>query len=487
MPIEKHKSKRDIVKRRQYAKMDAELLDLLVKTHKGTRRSSGEAYQPSSCCLNNAARLMAELPSTSAELSLNKLTIAAILGAVCAQSHQEESKLSEYFQRNCYLGKYDQIDEINIQQVQMRAKAFVDQMFINRKFLQEGRNSESKSFSNALEVLNSKKGLFMELLPDPNSRLARRVKDLNPSRTEKDTVKSILGATDASGTSAMSKGSVDDKLWKKIDYQVKYSPKTDFKAQPSDKIVILKPVPRSAKHSGIVSCNCSSLQFPYRSDRRVSDVKTASFSFRKIKKKLKHTFGVTKNKLSQERSTQGVGSECICDEVDIRNSFSSSTDDGKKGKLSRGSDTACVTDSTRRKLDFTSARYSNKQEFDVILEAKRHLSTRFNDRSSVEAVTSKKSPRTLERILSSPEPDFWPFSPRRDTLYFPGSAEMRFSPYNTSSRVIECSSHVGNDHNKSLKTVDARDSNISNVDNMKIHGRICPVFDIILGLYHFAF
>lgn len=474
MPIEKHRSKRDIVKKQQYGKMDAELLDRLVRT----RKSSREAYQSSSCCLNNAARLMTELPSTSAELSLNKLNIAAILGAVCAQSHHEESKLSEYFRRNCYLGKYDQIDEINIQQVQMRAKAFVDQMLIDRKLLQEGRNSDSKSFSNALEVLNSKKGLFMELLPDPNSKLARRVRDLNPSRTQKDTVKSILAASDASGTSAK------DRLWQKIDYQLKSSPKTDFTAKPSDKIVILKPVPRSAKHSGNVSCNCSSLQFPYRSDRRVSDVKTTSFSFRKIKKRLKLTFGVTKNKLSQDRSVS-VGSECICDGVDIRNSFSSSTDDGKKGKPSRDSDTACVTDSTCRKLDFKSARYSNKQEFDVILEAKRHLSTRLNDLNSVEAMTSKRSPRTLERILSSPEPDFWPFSPRRDTLYFSGSAEMRFSPYNTPPRVIECSSHVGNDlrsnagvawcddHNKSLKTADARDSNISNADNMTIHGRIC--------------
>lgn len=508
MHIEKQNSKQEIVKRQQFAKMDAELHDRLVKTRKKTRKGSREVYQPSSCCLNNAARLMNEMPSTSAEISLNKLTLAAILGAVCAQNHQEESKLSEYFQRNSFLEKYDEDDEISIQQVQTRAKAFVDQMFI----LREGRKSESKkSFSNALEVLNSKRDLFMELLPDPNSTLARRIKKLNPSQIEKNTIKSVLG-TDISECCASAKygstltklkGNARDDLWKKFDYQLKLSPETDFTAQHSDKIVILKPAPRNGKHS----CNCSSMQFPQKPNRRVSEAKTTSFSFREIKRKLKHRFGATKKEAD-------VGSECNCHGA---NSFDSSTKAPKKGKLwkkqelksSRGSDIACVADTTHRKLCLSS---SNNEEYDVIQEAKRHLSMRLNNLNSIEDWRSKKSPRTLEWLLSSPENDRWPFSPRRDSLYVSGYAEMRYSPYNTSPRVVESSSCVRNevrsntevtscdDHSRLLQTVDAktysvtlkteaeaRDSNISTSDDMKIDGMNCPVSDLILGFYQSVF
>lgn len=500
MCIEKHESEQDIVKRQQFAKMDTELLDKLAKTHKRTRTSSREVYRSSSCCLNRAATLMNEMPSTSAEISLNKITLAAILGAVCAQNHQEEIKLSEYFQRNSFLEQYDEDDEINMQQVQMMAKAFVDQMFI----LREGRNSESKSFSNALEMLNTKRGLFMELLPDPNSTLARRITKSNP---ERDTIKSVLGADTSECASAKYgstvtklKGNTSDNLWKKLDYQLKYSPKANITPQLSDKIVILKPAPRNRKHSGNVSCHCTSMHSrPYT---RVSEAKTTSFSFREIKKRLKHTFRVTKREAD-------VRSECNCHGV---NSFDSSTNAKKKGKLwkkqelksNRGSDIACVADTARRKLNLTAARSSNKEECDVILEAKRQLSMRLNNQSPIDDLTSKKSPRTLERILSSPENDLWPFSPRRDSLYLSSSAEMRFSPYNTSPRVVESSSRVRNelrsgtevaacdDQSRLLQTVDAkahsvslgteaeaRDTNISTTDDLSIDGRNCPVSDIV--------
>ncbi|KAI3468725.1 hypothetical protein Pfo_025388 [Paulownia fortunei] len=478
MPFEKHKTKQNIVKGQQHAKMDSELVDCLVKTHKRARKNSQKAYQSSSCHLNNAAGLIHQLPSTSAEISLNKLTLAAILGAVCAQNQQEESMLSESFKRSIHLGKYDQVDEINMQQVQMSAKAFVDQMFIDRKFIcKDGTNSESKSFSDALEVLNSNKDLFMELLPDPNCLLARRIKNLLHSQTEKETFKSVLDAEfseceglDATSseipgsTLATQKGKMNKNLWQKINCQYQYSPKTSFIAQPSDKIVILKPAPPNAKHSENVTCHCSSLQSHKKLSRRVSDTKPTSFSFREMKKKLKHTFGVTRkepsqfsmvgtsDKLSHNRSTLKVGDDCICRGVGIRNSFNSSPIAETKGNLckkqdlnsSRGSDIARVTDTGCKKVDFSSVRICDKQEFDVLLEAKRHLSTRWKNLNAAETVASKKSPKTLGRILSSPEHDFWPLSPRRDSQHFSGSAQMRFSPYNTSPRVTESSSHIPN-------------------------------------------
>ncbi|XP_042025037.1 uncharacterized protein LOC121772120 isoform X1 [Salvia splendens] len=443
MPAKQQKSKRDTVKRQQYGKTDGELVHhRLSNTRTTTRKTSQGVYLPSSsCCLNSEVRSKNELPSTSAETkSLDKITLAAILGAACAQNHQKEIQLSEYLQRNSYLGKYD---DISIKQVRARAKALVDQIYVDRRFvLGEGMDAESKLFSNnALEVLNSK------------------------NMAEKDTIKSVLGkdrAPDKYGsTFALDGASMDDYLWQKIDNQLKYSSKENFTAQPPDKIVILKPAPRNGKHSGNLTTSCSSLQLPYKSSRRVSEERTASFSFREIKKKLKHSFGVTKK--------------------ENRNCCSSSTNAEKEGKVSmkqepkssRGSDIARVADTTRKKLYISRDRSSDKKECDVILEAKRHLSTRLNNLNSVEADTSRKNPRTLERILSSPEHDSWPFSPRRDSIYCPGSAEMRFCPYNTLPRASESSCHERNGIRSetevaSLQT--AEDTNVSTADKMRSDG-----------------
>ncbi|XP_047967809.1 uncharacterized protein LOC125211892 [Salvia hispanica] len=465
MPVGQHRNERNMVKRQQYGKTGCELVDhRLAKTQKKTRKSSQDVYQSSSsCCLNNAARLMNELPSTSTERD-------STLGAVCAENHQKEIQHSEYLQRNSFLEKYDKVDNISLKQVQMRAKAFVDQMYIDRRIvLGERRNSESKSFSNALEVLSSKRNLYMEFIPDPNSMLARPSKNM----AEKDTTKSVLSEDSTSAKSrstlVMDEAAImNNNILQRINYELACSSKANFTAQPSDKIVILRPVPRNGKHLENRTCSYSSLQFPYKSNIRVSEEKTASFSFRDIKKKLKLSFGVTKK--------------------ETRNCFNSSTN-AKEMKVlknqvlksSRGSDLACVADTTRRKLYVSSDRSSNKPESDVILEAKRHLSTRLNSLNSVEGVTSRKSPITLDRILSSPEHDSWPFSPRRDSLYCPGSAEMRFSPYNTSPSVIESSCHVQNE--LSPNTVDAtafsvtptteaasRDKNIPTAGKMKTDG-----------------
>ncbi|KAL8543618.1 hypothetical protein ACS0TY_004260 [Phlomoides rotata] len=385
-PIDEHKSKRSIVKIREHIKMDSEL-ERVVKTQKRERKSRENAYQSSSCCLDNAGCSIHQVPSTSAEVSLNKLTLAAILeAAVCAQNHHEESKLSEYVKRSNHLGKYDNGDEIHIKQVQMRAKAFVDQMFINRKLI---CNKTVKSILDA--NFSEREGL------DASSSTESRLKMRSMSKNVR---------------------------------------------QKSDKIVILKPAPRNVKHSGNVTSHCSLLQAHNKSSRRVSDAKTTSFSFREMKRKLKHTFGVSRKEQSLlVGNSEKLSQECICGGVDIRKSVNSSTNSEQKGmkkdlKSNRGSDVACETDDARKKLDISSVALSKKKEFDVILEAKRHLSARLRNINSLEGATSKKSPKTLQRVLSSPEHDFRPLGP--------DSEQMRFSPQNTSLRATESSSQVLN-------------------------------------------
>lgn len=414
-PIDEHKSKRNIVNIREHIKMDSEL-DRIVKTRKRERKNDKRAYQSSSCCLENADF---SVPSTSSEISLNKLTLAAILeAAVCAQNHQEERMLSEYIQRSNHLGKYDNDDEIHIQQVQMRAKAFVDQMFINRKFI-------------------TKEGAMKTKCMNRNDR------------------------------------------------------------QKSDKIVILKPAPRNAKHSETVS---SLLQAHNKSRRGVSDAKTTLFSFREMKRKLKHTFGVSRKEQSlMVGNSDKLSQECICGGVDIRKSVNSSTNSEQKGtkndlKFNRDSDIACETDAERKKLDISSVR---KKEVDVILEAKRHLSARLRNLNSLEGAMSKKSPRTLQRVLSSPEHDFWPRSPHNTSLraiesssqVSNGRESARLSPLRSNTEVTSCDDRAKYDRalqlieacSPSPRTEEVHDSDISTTDDTKFNGRNLPIYEILLG------
>ncbi|PIM98349.1 hypothetical protein CDL12_29171 [Handroanthus impetiginosus] len=379
------------VKREQHGKMDSEFVDFLAKAHKRAMKKSRKAS------------LTGELPSTSDEISLNKLKLAAILEA------------SECFQRSIRLGMYGQVDEINMQ---MSAKAFVDRIFIQRRLIcNEGTTSESKPFSEALKVLNSDKNLFLKLLPDPNSLLEKCSKNSSVRDSEKP------------GTQLTTrKGKMNKNSGKKTDYP------------PSDRIVILKPVPSNAKRSEIVTCHCSSMQFQRTTSRRVSDAKPMSFSFKEMKRKLKHTFGGTSDEVSNDRSTIKVGDERNCRGVDIMSYCSSSTSAQRKEKLCKkqdlrfmkSSDIGCVTETVRKKLDFG---FSKKQEFDVILEAKRHLSARLNNVNSAKTVTSVTSPKALGRILSSPKCDLWPLSPRKDSQY---------CSYNTSPGANEGSGLIPN-------------------------------------------
>ncbi|KAK4435361.1 hypothetical protein Salat_0699500 [Sesamum alatum] len=464
MLIEKHKVNQNMVK------MNSERVDRLVKTHKRARKSSQNAYQPSSCCLNNAASSIHQLPST--------------------QNHREKSVLSECFERSIHLGKYDQVDEISMQQAHQRAKALLDQMFLERKFISNARTRyEFSSFSDALEMLNSSK----EVLPDRNSLLARRIRELPSSQTA---VKSVPDAElseyeglDASSTAKPGIPLASQNGKPSKHYQCQCSLKTSVTAQPSDKIVILKPLPQNVQD---ITGHCSSVQSHKSSSGRVLDAKATSFSFRGMKKKLKHTFGGTRKGmdgtsaiLSHCQSTLKVEDECTCRGADSRKSFNSFTNTKTKEKLSRGqepksnqgSDIASVTNKVREKLDFSSRRLTKKHEFDVILEAKRQLSARWKNVNAVETVTNVKSPRTLGRILSSPERDFWPLSPRRDSQYSSGYAQMRFSPYNTSPRVTGSSSPVPNGKERACLSPLRPNTEVTSGDDCKKYDGALQIMD----------
>ncbi|KAL3635570.1 hypothetical protein CASFOL_020117 [Castilleja foliolosa] len=259
------------------------------------------------------------------------------------------------------------------------------------------------------------------------------------SKNGKETVRSILDAEECVGFGPSSSFKNPRSV-----FSSQKARKTSFEARSSDKIVILKPAkPRNVRYSENVTCHCSSLQFHKKPGRRaLSDGKRKSFSFREMKKKLKHTFGVARKEPSKFTMV------------------------GTSNLLTRNEG---ARNSGPRKLDSSSVGgFSNEKEFDVILEAKKHLSARFKNLSVVERVTGEKYVKTLGRILSSPEHDFWPVTPRRDDQRESNSEISNgrewdcFSPLRANSKLTSSTDELK--FNGELKIVEIVHSGINNND-----------------------
>ncbi|XP_016497562.2 uncharacterized protein LOC107816098 isoform X1 [Nicotiana tabacum] len=358
--------------------------------------------------------------SGSAEMSINKLNLTSILEAICSQIHANN----------------DQLDEISLQVLQTSAKTFIDKMFIDRKCISKGRVSyEPEQFSDALEMLNSNGDLFLKLLQDPNSLLAKQIRSLQNVQMARDSVKSLMSNKLSDDQSS------DNDIWKSEQKHQRSgdASKESSKPRPSSKIVVLKPIPRTVRCSENVACHCSSMQSHRSTSGKGENVKRTSFSLKDIKRKLKYAMGEkwkekqlvsvgsTLHRLHSisDKQNLGVDNEGGSSRLTIAGSINSSTESNIKNEAenkqeSISTDAAKVslmTERVRKKLDVSTINYTKKRELDISMEAKRHLSQRLNYvNTTSEVVMSRQPTRTLERILSSPEHDrLFNYSSKQDS------------------------------------------------------------------------
>ncbi|KAJ8526928.1 hypothetical protein K7X08_029405 [Anisodus acutangulus] len=350
-----------------------------------------------------------QLASGSAEMSINKLKLASTLEVICTQIRQENGDS----QRNTI--KNDQLDEISLQVLQTSAKAFIDQMFIDRKYMiRKGSVSyEPEQFSNALEMLNSNGDLFLKLLQDPNSLIAKQVQNMQNVQMARDSIKSFMSNSDYDISKSEQKHHLS-------------ASEESSSSQPSNKIVVLKPIPRTVRRSENVSCHCSSMQSLHSTSSKGENVKRKNFSLKEIKRKLKYAMGEkwkekhlisvgstlhklhSSNRQNLEAGNDG-GSSCHTIAGSI-NSFTESNNkneaENKQNSTSEAPKVSFETEKVRKKLDSSLISYTKKRELDISMEAKKHLSQRLSYVNTTgEAVMSRQPSRTLERILSSPEHD----------------------------------------------------------------------------------
>ncbi|XP_051151338.1 uncharacterized protein LOC127265542 isoform X2 [Andrographis paniculata] len=198
--------------------INSEVVDCLVKGHKRARKNT-----------RMARRLSPPQLSTADTLS---------------------DLLSDYFQTRTNRGKYNEIDRISMHQVQIKAKAIADQMFIDSLIRKQGKNS------GANYVLNSDKDLFMDLWSDSSTLLSSHCKNTSHLQSVKEAFEPLGRKT-------------------------------------------MKPGSHFTKRSESVTCHCS----PVLSNPMMSDARRKSFSIGAIKKRLKHTFGgFTKREITSHDS-----------------------------------------------------------------------------------------------------------------------------------------------------------------------------------------
>ncbi|XAR55069.1 hypothetical protein NMG60_11030451 [Bertholletia excelsa] len=273
-----------------------------------------------------------------------------------------------------------------------------------------------------LMTLNWNKEL--KLLQDPNSLLAKHDQKLRDLLAERERSKSSQQAKSPDFEKAVTamkfrKQNKYNFLWNKIKTQYGYlSNENENPGSPSNRIVVLKPDPRRMESSENVTCYCSSLHSSHSLKSKSNSVKPTYLSFRNIKKTLKFTSG--KSEKEQQKTMK------------------SSSDDKKRDKRGQPAESKSGIKPESNKAicnDIScTVSYPNRRDFDIFLEAKRHLSERLNNVGESETFSSKEAPKTLGRILSLRYQDLSPsLSPRQDIEHNFDTAKMRFSPYEEDS------------------------------------------------------
>ncbi|KAK4411399.1 hypothetical protein Sango_0212900 [Sesamum angolense] len=178
----------------------------------------------------------------------------------------------------------------------------------SKRFGEEGNSCCSKEFMDALQTLSLNKDLFLKLLQDPNSVLAKHIQNLEDAQLNKDQSPSSLPASSSSEEMPVNiksdelSGRKHRNFFRRRSKSLECYPLGgDRDCQSPNKIVLLKPGPAGAQSPDADSAFSSiSLQSPM--DNKVhNDRSTSQFSFTEIKRKLRHAMGKERQGISPDR------------------------------------------------------------------------------------------------------------------------------------------------------------------------------------------
>jgi hypothetical protein len=380
------------------------------------------------------------------DISLSTLNRSASRKAFCNEVHPKNSR-SIFGCKSIDCVDYDQLK------------------LIHGKYLsRDGANHQPKQLLDALEILNSNKELFIELLQDPNSLLVKHIQDLKNSQTKGQQTRSSSGANLSEHWTSNARQREEPDSLKSCD---RYLPKGNGDSQPSDRIVVLSPGPTSIQKSSERISPYFSQQYPYSLRTKGQSVRPKLFSFGHIKRKLKDALGVNKNeqhwtaidgKLEKSscdcQGSQGggkgigiqiVGRNLPSNVLDIGGIPTSSLDVKKKDKIKKAKDfelnrheIAATSEGSCRNSIFSLVGHPKEHESDLsAMPWKHHSEMRHNGNEDVDLL-GKPVPEAWVRNISFQEHGLLPIvNPGRERELGFTTRKMRFSPYDHYQMVNE--------------------------------------------------
>ncbi|XP_050228249.1 uncharacterized protein LOC126677602 [Mercurialis annua] len=353
--------------------------------------------------VENADPTLQSLAEKSSKSLDSEATKEVLPSGLCSKAEGDSTCKST----NCI--QNDQLNEVNLQ-VNMGevTEAFINQKLVDGKGLCSNEVShQSKHFSDALDILNCNKDLFIKLLQDPNSLLVKHIEDLRDIQAKEQPSK-LFTKDGAKHEEANTR-----------ECNLSTSKATDDH-QLLENIVVLRP-----NRSG-----GDSQQFHYSLRNVQQGIKPAFFPFEQMKKKLMRSIGF-RRKENQMLLNGRAGHYRSTHDLELLNSFDGASD---SGGITVSSIDVVRNDSMDKVNEFdpgikeegaskTNTHCDNSEPGTNISEVK-------NGNANF---IRKQRAKTWDGISSVPECDLFPMDSSKETTkhgYF--SAKMRF---------YACSSH----------------------------------------------
>ncbi|XP_021748384.1 uncharacterized protein LOC110714207 [Chenopodium quinoa] len=341
-----------------------------------------------------AEDLKAERPSHRKNKSCGSVDLNVIVEELCNRIHQKGTSCQKHGQdRECTIQSTEDPSVIE-RKLWESTKVLVNHFTDGNSSGKDGKIQPSKELTDALQILNSHKDLFLKLLQDPNSQLVKHIQSSQDIEVEEGKFKVLTGSDMLQQDIGNAK---QQNFWRRFKGLERNSSRKTDTSEDINRIVVLKPGPPSSNNSETASL-CSSLPGSpqTKGDKGQFERSYSPFSFSEFKRKLKHAMRKEQHRLSHQPSDdhptlanqeKKFSGELIGMASPSRDHFFiekiPKTSVGKTGKLK---DDSALTPEQR---------VSN-----IYIEARKHLAEIVGNGDIDADIPNKKGPRSLGKILA---------------------------------------------------------------------------------------
>ncbi|KAK9910436.1 hypothetical protein M0R45_034397 [Rubus argutus] len=326
-------------------------------------------------------------------------------------------------------------------------KEFMNKKFTNGKHVTEDQKIHFRELMDALETLSSDEELFLKLLQDPNSLLAKYVLNLQDSQTEKDKESKSVAKSNSTEQKLGDKNHSEEHVIRKQRnfFRRKSKPQERNPAEANEnfgaskRIVILKPGPTGLQDSDTESNTMPGSHYTVRSkgpNERIG----SHFFLSEMKRKLRNAMGKQQlgvstignsNRFPYEHQRLEDGDKGIVKE---KVGSSPSKEHFYIERIAKPSSGIKIADKTGKmkesEINLKDPGSPNQRVSNIYIEAKKHLSEMLSNGDAGVDFSGRQFPKTLGRILSLPEYSVSPRgSPGRDSEHGFITAQIRLSAY----------------------------------------------------------